>query len=97
MHAAVGANSGQKIQRDHKNSTITFEEPGAKVRYTCPTATLPFNGWANHPSHSSGHPLDITPPSTHLRNQLTSAPLFPCFPSNKTLAEFLVWPVINFH
>ena len=68
MHAAVGANSGQKIQRDHKNSTTTFEESGGKVRYTCPTANLPFKGWANYPSHSSGHPLDITPPSTHLRN-----------------------------
>ena len=60
MHAAVGANSGQKIQRDKKKnkqtkkqpSTTTFDEPGAKVRSPCPTATLPFKGWANLPSHS---------------------------------------------
>ena len=72
MHAAVGANSGQKIQRDQKPNCHFWRARskhrvlGTKAGYwTCPLHTTPPKGWAKHLSHpcspTPGHTPTLTP------------------------------------
>ena len=77
MHAAVRANSGQKIERDQKTQLLLFKSSeqntgsAAKAGYcACPLHTPPPKGWAKPLSHPPARPLDTPLPSPHIRNKL---------------------------
>ena len=67
----------QKIQRDQKNPTATFEGPGAKTgcweqkqgTVQGPLHTAPPKGWAKHLSHPSSQTPGQTPSLTPYKEQ----------------------------
>ena len=86
------------------------QELERKATYSiCLLYTILTKEWANHLSHPSGSTPAPTPTSLHIRNQFALSNqgtseqkdlLFVFAPSccnrqgNKTLPEFLIWPVV---